>query len=41
MDLDILGDDVSALDLNELAGLESVGDRPIDRLDGIAPRSRK
>lgn len=35
--LDILGDEISALDLDEFADLESVGDRPIDRLDGIVP----
>lgn len=34
--LDLLGDDVTALDLAELAGLESIGDRPIDRLDRVA-----
>lgn len=34
--LDLLGDDVTVLDLAELAGLESSGDRPIDRLDRVA-----
>lgn len=26
---------MTALDLDELAGLESIGDRPIDRVDGV------